>query len=625
MSPTDTAGSISPSAQLDTVAMLREDLEAERHPADGGGRAWLEDEDAARATARTPGRFPVIFEAGPLGVAEGGVIFLLASPFWGWSAPQTEAPEAYGFTTVATSAAGVTLTPEGIDGSLLAVRVGGGALAPGERVEVIYGAGPAGALADRFAERRERLWVAVDGDGDGVRQVLADSPTIDVGPGPPAQMVVTLPSVARPGETVRLTVAILDAWANAWVDVEGEVRLESSREGLVVPDNVALPRELGGCTSVELTVREQGTFRVRAVGPGGLAADSNPMVVTDHGPRVLWGDLHGHSQLSDGTGTPEDWFRYARDVAGLDVAALTDHDHWGIRFLDQTPDWWEEIKQQVRLFHRPGEFVTLLGFEWTSWLYGHRHVLYFTDDGEVLSSVDPRYDEPEELWQALRGRPAITVAHHTAGGPVATDWERPPDPVLEPVTEVCSVHGQSEASDAPAAIYSAVQGNFARDALERGYGLGFVGSGDGHDGHPGLTRLGSGLGGLAAIISEQRTREGVLAALRARRVYATNGPRIVLRFALAGRPMGADLEVGEQGLAEADLVVTAVAEAPVERIDIVRSGAVVQSVPGEGLLELALHASLADLRPGEYVYVRVLQENGGMAWSSPVFTRSNGE
>jgi len=33
--------------------------------------------------------------------------------------------------------------------------------------------------------------------------------------------------------------------------------------------------------------------------------------------------------LSDGTGTPEDYFAYARDVAALDVIALTDHDHWG--------------------------------------------------------------------------------------------------------------------------------------------------------------------------------------------------------------------------------------------------------------------------------------------------------
>ena len=72
--------------------MLSADLAAERHPSDGGGRAWLADERAANVSVRTPGRFPIVYEAGPLGVAEGGVVFLLASPFWGWSAPQTVDP-----------------------------------------------------------------------------------------------------------------------------------------------------------------------------------------------------------------------------------------------------------------------------------------------------------------------------------------------------------------------------------------------------------------------------------------------------------------------------------------------------------------------------------------------------
>ena len=50
--------------------------------------------------------------------------------------------------------------------------IGGRALAEGERVRIVYGAGPAGARADRYAERGSRFWVAVDGNADGVRRVL---------------------------------------------------------------------------------------------------------------------------------------------------------------------------------------------------------------------------------------------------------------------------------------------------------------------------------------------------------------------------------------------------------------------------------------------------------------------
>ena len=167
----------------------------------------------------------------------------------------------------------------------------------------------------------------------------------------------------------------------------------------------------------ELVAVREGVYRLRAEGPGELSAESNPMVVGEEGMRILWADLQIHTNFSDGTGIPEDVLRYARDVAALDVAAITDHDHWGMLFLDQHPSLWDHIREQSARFHQPGSFVTFLGYEWTSWIHGHRHVLYLDDDGEVLSSIDPRYDEPEELWDALRGRSALTVAHHSAGEP----------------------------------------------------------------------------------------------------------------------------------------------------------------------------------------------------------------
>ena len=56
-----------------------------------------------------------------------------------------------------------------------------------------------------------------------------------------------------------------------------------------------------------------------------------------------------------------------------------------------------------------------------------------------------------------------------------------------------------------------------------------------------------------------------------------------------------------------------------ERLDIVRSGAVVRSVPVEGYREARLEETVRDLEGGEYVYVRAVQTDGGAAWSSPFF------
>jgi len=629
--PSDSPSSalpLPPQARPDIVAQLRAAVDATRDPADGGGRAWLDTaaSSAGPVMVRSPGHWTIVYEAGPLGIADGGMIVFLVSPFWGWSPPQTADAEAPGFTRVSTDAAGVALETDVAAAPMMGIRIRGRRLAAGERVRIAYGAGAAAANADRFAEGASRFWIGVDGDGDGSHSFLEDSPAVAVAPGPPARLLATLPTTARPGETVRLRLAILDARGNAGVPFAGAVTLTSVPPGLELPAEVRLNAADRGTTGVAVAVPVEGNFRVRATAIDGPTAESNPLVVFANAARLRWGDLHGHSSFSDGTGLPAEYFAYARDVAALDVIALTDHDHWGTLPLDAHPQMWAEIREQVRRFHDPGRFVTLLGYEWTSWIYGHRHVLYFDDDGAVFSSLDPRYEAPGQLWDALRGKRALTFAHHSAGGPIATDWSIAPDPVLEPLTEVVSVHGVSEADDAPQRIYSAVPGNFVRDALDRGYPLGFVGSGDSHDGHPGLVQLaGNATGGLAAIFSEELTRDGILQALRQRHVYATSGARIYLRVSLAGHPMGSTISVtgDENGPAlpeNPQLLIHVDGTDELERVDVIRSGAVADSAAIEGRSG-DLSANLPGLRSGDYVYVRVVQEDGGMAWSSPFFLR----
>lgn len=610
----------SPSAKPEIVDTLRQNLELERHPSDGGGRAWLEEGSGSPAntvTAGRPGRWSVVFETGSLGIVEGGWIFFQAPPFWHWSTPQVLDPEQPGFTEVSSEAEGVELVPLTIDKELLAIEVKGRALEAGEQVRIVYGAGAVGAIADRYAERRSRFYVAVDGDGDGIRESLPDQLWVDIVAGPAARLIATLPSTARPGERVALTIAALDLFGNFARDFTGEVSLSGPVADLELPASVGFGEEDAGSKKIALTFVEEGIYRILVEGPNGMQAESNPLMVARGVSRILWGDLHGHSGLSDGTGTPDDYFRYARDVAALDVVSLTDHDHWGMEPLALHPEIWEEIRKEAELFHQPGEFVTLLGYEWTNWLHGHRHVLYFQDRGEVIDSTDPDFDTPDELWAALRGQEALTVAHHSAGGPIATNWNYLPDPELEPVTEVVSVHGSSEAMDSPAVIYSPVPGNFVRDVLDRGVRFGFIGSGDGHDGHPGLAHLNGPSGGLAAILSEDLSREGILAAIRERRVYATNGPRIVLGVSLGELGMGSVLEAGPHSPDRLRVFVTA--PGPLERLDVIRSGQVVQTIACEGQRTFSWQDQLPGLKPGEYVYVRAVQSDGGAAWSSPIF------
>src|SRR5262245_20800238 len=99
-------------AEWDIVDLLRESQAGEFHPSDGGGRAWLESAEPERPTVSSPARFRIAFEVGPLGIATGGAITLQVSPFWGWSTPQVEAPDAPGYTVVSSDSPGVELEPE---------------------------------------------------------------------------------------------------------------------------------------------------------------------------------------------------------------------------------------------------------------------------------------------------------------------------------------------------------------------------------------------------------------------------------------------------------------------------------------------------------------------------------
>ncbi len=607
---------LSRDAKIGTVEMLLEDLAAERSPADGGGRAWLAEPPAEPVPAGSRQVFEIVYEAGPLGVEEGGAIVLQPSPFWGWDAPQNVESGAPGFTEVSTETPQVEIELEAPAPHLLSARIRGRKLEHGEQIRLRYGAGTAGARVDRYSEAGAPIWIAVDGDGDGVRSLVKEYPRVDVGPGPPSQAQLTLPSTARPGDTVRLTLAVLDAVGNAGVDFQATVTL-TSPPGLAVPEQLRFDGDEKGMRSVEVAVEKPGVYRLSAAVDGNLLAESNPLVVEDGIPRVLWGDLHGHSMLSDGTGTPEEYFRYARDAASLDFVALTDHDHWGMRFMDEHGEMWAAVQDVARMFNDEGRFVALAGYEWTSWLHGHRHVLYFGECGPIFSSLDPAYETPPQLWEALAGHSALTVAHHSAGGPISTNWYYVPDPDIEPVTEVVSAHGSSEAFDTPGRIYNPVEGNFVRDELDRGLRFGFIGSGDGHDGHPGLSHLASPSGGLAAIFSEENSREAILRALKARRVYATNGRRIWLRMWLDDQPMGSN--VPPTAAPSAFLRFAVAATAPIDRVDIVRSGQVVIALPGDGRTDWSERLELQPFERGEYAYVRVFQVDGGVAWASPVY------
>ena len=603
-----------PQAKPEIHEEFLRDRTAAYGPGDGEGRAKLVEGGAVSAGHR--GRWVFEYTVGVNGIQQGGSVGFQVSPFWGWSDPQVQDPEFVGFTETSCSNADVELLASATFGQgLLKLTVTEGMLQSDDTITITYGAGPAQATADRYAEGREFFYFWVDGDGDGRRKLIAEDVEVAIRPGTAADLLITVPSRVALGDSFPINLAFVDRAANRATDFVGTVQITAT-PGLELPTAVEFTAEHEGQRKLEGLAATEGIYQIEVQVRDG-SRQSNPMLVEDSPLRLFWGDLHGHSTHSDGSATPTEYYRYARDVAALDVVALTDHDHFGMRKLDEDPELWEHIQSVTEEFHDPGTFVTLQGYEWTNWLWGHRHVLFFHDSGEIYSCLDQATESPEGLWQALQGQDAITVAHHPAGGPVPVDWSFPPPPELEPVVEIVSVHGNSESARSPAGIRNPSAGSYVRDALARGYKLGLIGSGDSHDGHPGLAHRGGPTGGVAAFYTDSLTRAGILQALRRRSVYATSGPRIILQFRLGTTPMGQTHSLDPEQ--PPTVLFRVIGTTQLETVDLIKNTDLYFRAEIQSASSVAHTIPELDLATGDFIYLRVIQKDGSMAWSSPIW------
>jgi hypothetical protein len=165
-------------------------------------------------------------------------------------------------------------------------------------------------------------------------------------------------------------------------------------------------------------------------------------------------------------------------------------------------------------------------------------------------------------------------------------------------------------------------GQFAAEMLDRGLRFGFVGGSDGHglNWHHGICRMqDSHRSGLTGVLASAVTREAVFEALADRRCYATSGAKIGMWFEVSGRPMGEEIPVTES--VPFRLVVQATAE--IESLALVTNNG--QEIPLEaGSMNVDAHGTLPAPPDGRwaYYYARIIQVDGHVAWSSPIWLDS---
>jgi hypothetical protein len=343
--------------------------------------------------------------------------------------------------------------------------------------------------------------------------------------------------------------------------------------------------------------------------------------------------VHGHTDVSDGKGSVEEFLSYARDVSRLDFVIVTDHD------FGNGPPWrmpaeaWRHTQEAVDAYTVDGTFVAIAGYEWTSqpkyWsgyadgvgseglfdgppkFYNHKNVYFPSRIPYLLSAKDSAYMTPDLLARAVLANGGLIHNNHPSAGPDGRDqWDYDPEfysviTNTEIAADVAHYNGQTYALN----IESTVRG-----FLNDGGRTGFVSGTDTHEGHPAAR---------TAVFARELSRDAIFEALRHRRNYATSGARIVLHFTINGHYMGEEIETPGKPRLKVEVEGTD----RVKEVAIIRDGVTIYSLaPGKRKVKFEYVDNSFEAE--SYYYVRVTQadtdEEGNLfrAWSSPIWVKS---
>jgi Protein of unknown function (DUF3604) len=539
------------------------------------------------------------YTAGTFGIDDTGMVKISWRTTSDMSKPQFDKPAAPNFTTVeASNGAKLDVWFDRLNirpyANTLLIRIGRGYLRAGDTLTVRMGdrrQGSPGYRLQTNCEERVELRTSIDAFATYEFTELPEQPCFALVPGPAAHWKAVWPSLAVKGEPFRLAIVAEDAWGNPTTDVNQMVSFVASRPVRGLPERIAVEPGNSPCVLESLVADDAGDLDLQVLTSGKEIARANPMRVVAAAPlRRYWGDLHGQSGETIGMGTAESYFRYARDLAFIDMVG-----HQGNDF-QITDAFWAELNRLTAAFDAPGRFVCLPGYEWSgnTGMGGDRNI-FFRREGrpirrsshilvECKTSTDAVYTA-DALFRALEGEDAVVIAH--VGGRYA-DLNYAHDGRLERAVEVHSTWGTFEW--------------LLHDAFERGYRVGVVCHSDDHKGRPGATRPGAStfgaIGGLTCYLMPELTRDALFEALRRRRHYGTTGTRLFLdlrgTFAQPVTRFSEDPQLAraeEHSVREAllgdiirpgsepmRLAAEVIGTAPIERVDVLHGTRVVESV-----------------------------------------------
>ena len=353
--------------------------------------------------------------------------------------------------------------------------------------------------------------------------------------------------------------------------------------------------------------------------------------------QLYFGQLHSHTTYSDGSGSLKDALKYISELPKSDniqFVAFTDHSNYFDSTSAANPEdalydmsvatedsqrIWKEYKDTAAAFNaEQGEVIALAGFEMT-WSGGPGHINTWVTPGIVSRNNKTLNDKTADagmkayykLLSREEGVDSISQFNHpgkTFGNfSDFSYWDAVVDSRIYTV-EV----GNGEGAIGAGGYYPSYEQYTM--ALDKGWHVAPTNNQDNHKG-----RWGNANDARDVILTDDFTEEGLYAAMRAMKVYATEDKNLELYYTVNGLPLGSQIIDVPETLELKVQVSDPDKHDSIAKVEvIVNSGKVAYT--WDDAAQLADGMLSAELAPDySYYYIRVTETDGDLAVTAPVW------
>jgi len=396
--------------------------------------------------------------------------------------------------------------------------------------------------------------------------------------------------------------------------------------------------ETGFVTLPNLYFNEAGVYKIKLLNMHTKQTYTSAPIkcFQDSNRSLFWGELHGESERS--SQDMEGCLRHMRDEKAYNFFASSPFED-----VDETSnESWKTLSQSIVEFNEEDRFATFLGFQYVgdSPQEGVRQIIYLKDNKAIMRRKDAKSSSLQKLYKSLNAKETIAIPVLPMGKTTAYDF-KDFNPEFERVVEIYSAWGSSEGGKGEPNSFP-IKGKVKEEAcgsiqkaLQKNLRFGFVAGGLDKRGvfkeftENKQTQYAPGLTG---IIAEKYNREQLFEALQNRRCYATTGARIIVGFYIAGQPMGSELSTeSKPGLhVNRHLSGYVAGTDKIKLVEIIRNGKTLHEIKPDNQYHIDYYyddmeefskvtLEVKGSLPFAYYYLRVTQEDGQMAWSSPIW------